>query len=252
MRNYDLPPTKWPEISYAPMAGLPKITIPPMACCLGLEDSIEAYVAHMVLVFRGLWWVLRDDGVAWLNLGDSYVTSPPGNKGFHYGESRRANGILETGHKLNVGVGLKAKQLMGIPWRVAFALQADGWYLRSDIIWAKKNGLPESCQDRPTKAHEHLFLLAKSGKYWYDREAIREPIARNWNEKNIGKNNMLVTGIAEGKILGRKTIMAWLVMHLIPLAATSVLFGLILMQSPNITNFLLSPWPVWFQIILNY
>jgi DNA modification methylase len=128
----------------------------------------------MVLVFRELWRVLRNDGVAWLNLGDSYASQggpqidgtmqrAGSQKGAWRGKSR--NGFNN----------LPAKNLLGIPWRVAFALQADGWYLRSDVIWAKKNGLPESCKDRPTKAHEYLFLLAKSDRYYYDQEAIREP-----------------------------------------------------------------------------
>jgi DNA modification methylase len=157
------------------MSGLLPVTIPAMSCCLGLEDSIEAYVGHMVLVFRELWRVLRDDGVAWLNLGDSYASQggpqidgtmqrAGSQKGAWRGKSR--NGFNN----------LPAKNLLGIPWRVAFALQADGWYLRSDVIWAKKNGLPESCKDRPTKAHEYLFLLAKSDRYYYDQEAIREPL----------------------------------------------------------------------------
>jgi DNA modification methylase len=119
----------------------------------------------MVLVFRELWRVLRDDGVAWLNLGDSYANSSKGsivteNSTLSGSVTYQANGtppnLLDK-----TKLGLPAKNLLGIPWRVAFALQADGWYLRSDVIWAKKNGLPESCKDRPTKAHEYLFLLAK-------------------------------------------------------------------------------------------
>jgi DNA modification methylase len=171
------------------MAGLPEITIPAMTCCLGLEESIEAYVGHMVLVFRELWRVLRGDGVAWLNLGDSYTSrskdqcNPSGNTG----QATLNNGLTRP----PIIKGLPPKNLCGIPWRCAFALQADGWFLRSDIIWAKKNPGPESCQDRPTKAHEYLFLLAKSKRYYYDQEAIREPIAQTtmdrWNNNPYEK-----------------------------------------------------------------
>jgi DNA modification methylase len=176
LRDYDLPPTNWPEVSYAPMAGLPEVTIPAMTCCFGLEDSIEAYVGHMVLVFRGLWRVLRDDGVAFLNLGDSY-TSNGGNRqyGSYDGNTGRSDAPEQ---RININ-NLKPKNLCGIPWRCAFALQADGWYLRNDIIWSKANPLPESVRDRCTKAHEYLFLLAKSERYWYDQDAIREPNSEN-------------------------------------------------------------------------
>jgi DNA modification methylase len=179
LRDYQLPPTNWPEVSYTPMAGLPEITIPAMSCCFGLEDTIEAYVGHMVLVWRGLWRVLRGDGVGWLNLGDSYAgngkSTGEGEKRslktekFHGGQAHLEQRRIVGNH------GLPPKNLIGIPWRVAFALQADGWYLRSDVIWAKLNPMPESVTDRPTKAHEYLFLLAKSERYWWDQEAIREP-----------------------------------------------------------------------------
>ena len=114
---------------------------------LGLEETPEAYVDNMVKLFREVWRVLKKDGTLWLNLGDSY------------------------NNKIK---GLKPKDLVGIPWRVAFALQADGWYLRSDIIWAKPNPMPESVTDRPTKSHEHIFLMSKSKQYYYDAEAIKE------------------------------------------------------------------------------
>jgi DNA modification methylase len=179
LRDYDLPPTDWAEVSYAPMPGLPPLIIPPMACCLGSEDSVEAYVGHMVLVFRELWKVLRGDGVAWLNLGDSYANSPKGsivtNKSTLSGsQTYQANG---TPPKLldKTKIGLKQKDLIGIPWRVAFALRADGWYLRNDIIWHKPSAIPESVGDRCTKSHEYIFLLTKKARYWYDQDAIREP-----------------------------------------------------------------------------
>ena len=155
---------------------------------LGLEPTPEEYVANMVEVFREVKRVLRNDGTLWLNLGDSYVGSW-GN----YGGQKRGMGSqrkiisgsrihqeaydgLEkwrppTSNKIN---NLKPKDLAGIPWRVALALQADGWWLRSDIIWAKPNPMPESVTDRPTKAHEYIFLLSKSERYFYDAEAIKE------------------------------------------------------------------------------
>ena len=147
---------------------------------LGLEPTPAEYVEKMVAVFREVKRVLRGDGTLWLNLGDSYAGS---------GKGRNADGTHQEGGKqgTNAGTvvglltkteapdGLKPKDLVGIPWRVAFALQADGWWLRSDIIWAKPNPMPESVTDRPTKAHEYLFLMAKSGWYYYNNDAIREP-----------------------------------------------------------------------------
>lgn len=137
---------------------------------IGLEETPEAYVAKLVEVFREVRRVLKDDGVLWLNLGDSYNGS--GGAGGDYS----AGGLKEGQPKYpgrNIS-GLGPKQLLGIPWRVAFALQADGWVLRSEIIWHKKAPMPESVTDRPTKAHEQLFLLAKSASYYYDADAIRE------------------------------------------------------------------------------
>ena len=147
---------------------------------IGLEDTPEAFVQRLVEVFREVRRVLRDDGTLWLNLGDSYARNPakggsgPGGKnrewyGDNYGEARGAA----------IPSSLKEKDLIGIPWRVAFALQADGWYLRQDIIWAKSNPMPESVRDRCTKSHEYLFLLSKSPRYYFDHEAIKEP-AKEW------------------------------------------------------------------------
>jgi DNA modification methylase len=140
---------------------------------LGLEKTPEEYVGRMVEIFREVRRVLRKDGTLWLNLGDSYAndTKWGGSTG-----GKHANGLHgETGiGRQKTITGLKPKDLIGIPWRVAFALQADGWYLRQDIIWAKPNPMPESVTDRPTKAHEYLFLLTKSPRYFYDAEAIKE------------------------------------------------------------------------------
>jgi DNA modification methylase len=140
---------------------------------IGLESTPEAYVAKLVDVFREVWRVLRDDGSLWLNLGDSYNGS--GGAGGDYGVGGLKEGQPKyPGRNVN---GLKPKDLIGIPWMVAFALRADGWYLRSDIIWHKPNPMPESVTDRPTKAHEYIFLLSKSASYYYDAEAIREPLS---------------------------------------------------------------------------
>jgi DNA modification methylase len=143
---------------------------------LGLEPTPEAFVANMVDVFREVRRVLRKDGTLWLNLGDSYAAS--GERSNNNGTGATTMGTLNKAAGLRlprVSHGLKPKDLVGIPWRVAFALQADGWYLRSDIIWSKPNPMPESVTDRPTKAHEYVFLLTKSARYYYDADAVREP-----------------------------------------------------------------------------
>ena len=146
---------------------------------LGLEPTPEAYVERMVEVFREVRRVLRDDGTCWLNLGDSYAGGNSGQTlGSHSGDIRNRIDAPQTATTRGRAPvpGMKPKDLVGIPWRVAFALQADGWYLRSDIIWAKPNPMPESVTDRPTKAHEYLFLLTKSARYYFDADAVREPL----------------------------------------------------------------------------
>ena len=150
---------------------------------LGAEKTPEAYVENMVEVFREVRRILRDDGTVWLNLGDSYARNGGGvesrmNSIHKMGVGQKATylaGAMQTVNK--VPFGLKSKDLVGIPWRVAFALQADGWYLRQDIIWHKPNPMPESVEDRCTKAHEYIFLLSKSQKYYYDHLAIKEPVS---------------------------------------------------------------------------
>jgi len=153
---------------------------------MGLENTPEEYVAKMVEVFREVRRVLRDDGTLWLNLGDSYAGSGRGLMGDGT-PSDRGEAKQGTNRGTTVGIyerpkwGLKLKDLVGIPWRVAFALQSDGWYLRQDIIWHKPNPMPESVTDRCTKAHEYIFLMSKSASYYYNNEAIKEPSA------NLGK-----------------------------------------------------------------
>ena len=141
---------------------------------IGLEETPEEYIKAMVEVFRCVWDVLEDDGTLWLNIGDSYNGS-----GATGGQGKQHTNAGSVGRPDARGgyVGLKQKDLIGIPWMLAFALRADGWYLRQDIIWHKPNPMPESVQDRCTKAHEYIFLLSKSEKYYYDIDSIREPLA---------------------------------------------------------------------------
>ena len=143
---------------------------------LGLEKTPEEYVAKMIAVFSEVKRVLRNDGTLWLNLGDSYYNYRPGCTSQTKQTLNGAEGkVIEfTDKRGSKQEGLKEKDLCGIPWRVAFALQADGWYLRQDIIWHKPNPMPESVKDRCTKSHEYIFLLTKSARYFYDAEAVRE------------------------------------------------------------------------------
>ena len=143
---------------------------------IGLEHTPEEYIAAMVEVFRCVRDVLADDGTLWLNIGDSYA-GYHGNKNAAYCDApSNKGGYFENQRASTVGLsGLKQKDLIGIPWMLAFALRADGWYLRQDIIWHKPNPMPESVRDRCTKAHEYVFLLSKSERYFFDNEAIKEP-----------------------------------------------------------------------------
>lgn len=185
---------------------------------IGLEPTPDDFVAEMVAVFREVRRVLRDDGTLWLNLGDSYCSTPPGVKTGGVSAKSGLNGVngasgkyrdrLASGHATKRDTskipGLKPKDLIGIPWRVAFALQADGWYLRSAIVWAKPNPMPESVTDRPTSAYEMVFLLSKSERYHFDADAIRE--GRTSDEDANGFRGGAYTG---GKIdngaVGKRT-----------------------------------------------
>jgi DNA modification methylase len=195
------------------LAGLPErsvqcvVTSPPywglrdygQAGQLGLERTPEEYVANMVAVFRDVKRVLRDDGVLFLNLGDSYATDTAGWRKTSW--SAGGSGVK----KRNGAPGdLKPKDLVGIPWLTAFALRGDGWYLRSDIIWAKNNPMPESVTDRPTKAHEYLFLLSKGPTYYYDLEAIREPVSANWTATNAPTVKEMGEGVKDGTAKQRR------------------------------------------------
>lgn len=171
LRDYGVPKTKWPT---------------GWVGCHGLEPTIDLYVEHAVLIFREVHRVLRADGTLWLNLGDTYAGGGLGGGGGFAQDGVRM--AAEPGTNKNVpgrsgtrlaGGGIKAKDLVGVPWRVALALQADGWHLRCDNVWHKPNPMPESCQDRPTKAHEYVFLFSKSPRYFYDLEAVKEPVTGN-------------------------------------------------------------------------
>ncbi len=174
---------------------------------IGLEASPDAFVAKLVEVFREVRRVLRDDGTVWLNLGDSYSGAGPSGASyqskttmeregkssdgaFRISKSLAQRGLTYAEKKPIPTPGLKAKDLIGIPWRVAFALQADGWYLRQDIIWHKPNPMPESVRDRCTKAHEYIFLLSKSERYYFDSEAIKEPSVTGFVRERKRQNGL--------------------------------------------------------------
>ena len=146
---------------------------------LGLEETPEQYITAMVEVFRCVWDVLEDDGTLWLNIGDSYARTAGDDStkqtdgGLKTGRTGKSAQLFKKGNN-QPPEGIKAKDLIGIPWMMAFALRADGWYLRQDIIWHKPNPMPESVTDRCTKAHEYIFLMSKSQKYYYDADAIKE------------------------------------------------------------------------------
>ncbi|MGH9071959.1 MAG: DNA-methyltransferase [Acidimicrobiales bacterium] len=160
---------------------------------IGLEPTPEEWCAKLVAVFREVRRVLRDDATLWVNCGDAYASQGghAGQGGSSQRQGRANISEQNRGSYSTVTPGLKPKDLIGLPWMLAFALRADGWYLRSDIIWSKPNPMPESVQDRPTSAHEHLFLLSKRERYYYDAEAIREPAeARDAGEIDGGPQRL--------------------------------------------------------------
>ena len=153
---------------------------------IGLEADVYTWLAVMVEVFRGVRRVLRDDGTVWLNLGDKYAGS--GGAGGDYNPGGLKAGVTGGPSASTKQSGFKQKDLMGLPWRLAFALQDDGWYLRRDIIWHKPNPMPESATDRPATAHEYVFLLTKQPKYFYDQDAVRRPVAES-SIQRVNQNN---------------------------------------------------------------
>jgi site-specific DNA-methyltransferase (adenine-specific) len=158
---------------------------------IGLEQTPDEYVANMVQVFREARRILRDDGTIWINIGDSYASQggkePPQSKWNREGIHDGQNG----GMSRRPPPGIKPKDLIGIPWMLAFALRAEGWYLRSDIIWHKPSPLPESVKDRPTRSHEYIFLLSKKEKYYFDAESIAEPSVAGFNGSSFTKGKTL-------------------------------------------------------------
>ncbi len=168
----------WPRIEYAPLIGCPAFAFAPSRGQLGQEKTPTEFIGRLVAIFRKVRNALADDGTVWVNLGDSYVASQSGSQGT---TTVRHGKHAHTPRK--AGFGLPKKNLIGTPWRLAFALQADGWILRSDVIWHKTNPAPCSAKDRPTPAHEHFFILSKLPNYHFDADAIAEPM----DEKNLAR-----------------------------------------------------------------
>lgn len=180
LRDYGLEPTYWPEITFRLNEFTPEIVVPEMTCCLGLESNPVHYIAHLVHIFRLLKSKLKDDGTLWINIGDSYATRQKKRTDEQaYRKTGLKSGLATQiackNQQNKVVNGMKHKDLIGIPWMLAFALRADGWYLRQDIIWAKKQAMPESVSDRCTRAHEFIFMFSKKPKYYYDATAIKTP-----------------------------------------------------------------------------
>ena len=178
LRDYGLPPMDWPEVTYMPMAGLPAVTVPAWRGCLGLEPDPLMFMGHIVLVFREVRRVLRDDGTCWMNFGDTYSGGGRGGNG------DKITGRAKNASQLHHGVpdGLKPKDLTGIPWRVAFALQADGWWLRSDVIWAKTAPMPESVNGYRWERHRvkvKATARAQADHYHVQAYGDRPQSARN-------------------------------------------------------------------------
>lgn len=164
-------------VTSPPYWGLRDYNIPDQ---IGLEPTLPQFINRLLAVFSEVRRVLRQDGVFWLNIGDGYTS---GNRGWRAADKKNPARAMSV--RPDTPEGLKPKDLLGIPWRLAFALQDDGWYLRADVVWNKPNAMPESVKDRPTRAHEYLFMFTKDERYYYDREAIVDPNGRNcrsvWN-----------------------------------------------------------------------
>ena len=174
---------------------------------IGLEKTPDEYVEELVKVFREVKRVLREDGTLWLNLGDTYSSHKDCksiSQTLSIGTGSEQAHVIDKGRsasrdsKMLKEQGLKNKELIGIPWKVAFALREDGWYLRQDIIWSKKNSMPESVKDRCTKSHEYIFLMTKNPTYYYDNEAIKEPVKQDWGtrDRTYGKYHNEGTGLS--------------------------------------------------------
>lgn len=183
LRSYKIPPSAWPEVTYCPLIGLPPVVIPAMQCQLGAEPDPLAYIGHLVHVFRLARPALRGDGTLWVNLADSYSAQG----GPQVNGTKQTKGSQDGawgGASRNGVAGIPDKNLLGIPHRAALALQADGWVWRSEIIWNAPNKMPESVRDRPTRAHEQVLLFGVGPRYYYDQDAVREPLADDTLKKN--------------------------------------------------------------------
>lgn len=212
LRDYGVPPSDWPAIEFLAVPGLPRVSVPAMSCCLGLETDPWAFIGHLVHVFRQIHRVLRDDGTLWLNMGDSYAGNAGGysETGSRGKTSMPGLGIgtmaaVLKGRQRRPPSGIKEKDLMGIPWMLAFALRCDGWYLRQDIIWNKPNPMPESVRDRCTKAHEYMFLLSKSPQYYYDRASIAEARVQD-EDANGFRGGAYIGGAIENELMGKRAV----------------------------------------------
>lgn len=184
LRDYGVEPTDWPEVTYSPMVGMPSATIPAMTCALGAEPDPAAFVGHLRILFAEVRRVLTDDGTFWLNIGDSYSTTPAGGRGRSSAMAlgnRRVSTVQTGGNRID---GLPNKNLIGIPWRTALALQGEGWILRQEVIWAKRSCMPEAVTDRPSRAHEQVFQFSKKPRYWFDADSIREESDPEQTEHN--------------------------------------------------------------------
>lgn len=199
LRDYGIEPSTWPD---------------GWTGCFGLEPTPEQYVAHAVEVFRAVRRVLRDDGTLWLNLGDTYSRGSVGrgddNRSQLDGYARSDSGQPCPDRSTP---SLGNKQLVGIPWRVALALQADGWYLRSDVIWHKPAPMPTSQRDRPTVSHEYVFLLTKRARYYYDRIAGAEVVTENTHSRGSGVNPKSRSAAIAGHVSTRNARTVWRVSH---------------------------------------
>lgn len=188
LRDYGLEPTKWPAMEYT-LFGF-KIKVKAMTCCLGLEPTPQDFIGHLVYIYWLVRETLTDDGTAWVNMGDSYSAHKKARTAEQAARKSNLKGSKEgqiscanQQSKLFKDIGIKPKDMLGIPWMLAFALREDGWYLRQDIIWHKRNCMPESATDRCTKNHEYIFLLSKNRKYFFDNEAIKTVVKPSTTER---------------------------------------------------------------------
>lgn len=214
LRDYGTDPVRWPEVNYIPMPGLPcQITAPAGLASLGLEPTLHTFIGHLVAIFREVHRVLKPDGCCWVNMGDGYNNTDKWGGGQNTGKhTKSADGSVPSfavREKRAPMPGLKPKDLIGQPWQLAFALQADGWFLRQDIIWAKPNPMPESTQDRCTKAHEYLFLLTKSGRYYWDKNAMQEQSTCGHLPGNLTHKGLTAYESGDGKHRTKQGLVAY-------------------------------------------